>query len=86
VSPDPRETKARLTSPGGWGQVGSASDHQRYAKKNVGSDRRRCPFCPKATRKRNTHVGMANGVALVSGCQWHVAQWVRHGSAGLVPQ
>jgi len=75
--PTARETKARLSSPGGWGQVGSAADHQRYAKPVRSQSRQRCPWCPKEQRPRATHLGMANGVALTSGCEWHVAMWVR---------
>lgn len=37
--------------------------------------RRRCPFCPG--RSRATHVGRANGLAMMSGCEWHVRMWVR---------
>jgi hypothetical protein len=59
-------------SPGGWGQVGAAT-MPRYSKPASSSSRRRCPWC----RRRATHVGMANGVALTSGCEWHVAVWVR---------
>lgn len=71
------EVKAQLTSPGGWGTVGSATEHQRYSKRANDKSRRRCPWCPKGHRKRATHVGMANGLALTSGCEWHVAMWVR---------
>ena len=69
-----RETKARLASPGGWGRIGSATEHQRYIKQS--GSRRRCPWCPKGHRKRAAYVGMANGVALTSGCEWHVRMWM----------
>ena len=69
------ETKAMLSSPGEWGTFGSAREHQRYAKPI--DSRKRCPWCPTGQRKRVTHTGMANGVALTSGCEWHVAVWVR---------
>lgn len=35
--------------------------------------RRRCPCCGGPT----THVGTDAGIALISGCQWRVARWVR---------
>ncbi len=30
-----------------------------------------------------THLGLANGVALMSGCEWHVRRWVRDPGAGI---
>lgn len=78
VTDTPAEIRARLSSPGGWATVGSASEHRRYAKRIEGRrGRRRCPWCPDGQTKRSTHVGMANGVALATGCEWHVAVWVR---------
>lgn len=35
--------------------------------------RRKCNCC----RKRATHVGLGDGVALMSGCEWSVRTWVR---------
>ncbi len=67
-----RELRAMDLSPGGWGQVGAAT-MTRYSKPARPRSRRRCPWC----HRRATHVGMANGVALTSGCEWHVAVWVR---------
>jgi hypothetical protein len=70
-----REMRALDLSHGGWGQVGSAS-MTRYskAKTDLRRGRRKCEAgCPN----RNTHMGMANGVALMSGCEFHVAAWVR---------
>jgi hypothetical protein len=73
-----REVRARLASPGGWGTHGSSTDHLRYAVWIADGRRRRarCPLgndCPN----RRTHYGSANGVALTSGCEFHVARWVR---------
>jgi hypothetical protein len=56
---------------------GSASEHQRTMVRNpdMRRGRRWCPWCP--TRNRATHVGLANGIGLMSGCEWHVRQWVK---------
>lgn len=58
---------------------GSATHHQRYMVPIDRRVRRRCSRCPKAAKVRRTHAGMANGVCLMSGCEWHVAQWVKTG-------
>ena len=66
------ETKARLNSPGGWGQVGS-DDMLRYMEPTA-NKRRRCNCgCKGAV----THRGMANGVTLMGGCELRVRRWVR---------
>lgn len=63
-------------SAGAWG---SAVHHQRYMV--ACESRRRCSRCWSAARKRarTTHAGAANGVSLMSGCEWHVRQWVKTG-------
>ena len=38
---------------------------------------RYCPWCPKRTNKA-THVGICNGLAMVSGCEWHMRMWLRN--------
>jgi len=53
-----------------WGWVGS-EDHVRYAEPIT--YRRKC-WC--GCGKRSTHIGMANGVALLSGCELSVRRWV----------
>lgn len=69
------EVRARLSSPpGSWGQYGSSLDHVRYMKPVLSTSRRRC-HC--GCGKRATYVGMANGVALTSGCEWSMRRWVR---------
>jgi len=35
--------------------------------------RRRCPCC----KRRATHIGLGNGVALISGCEWRVRKWCK---------
>jgi hypothetical protein len=72
------ETKARLLSEGDWGKYGS-SEMTRYSKPRKRPGRR--PLCIQTETCTNpcTHVGFANGVALMQGCEFHVAQWVRDG-------
>lgn len=71
------EVEARIKSPGGWGEV---SDQMRYALARP--DRRRgarwCHSCAAVgVRRPMTHMGMSNGLALTSGCEWHIRQWTR---------
>lgn len=55
-----------------WGEWGSADEHERYAERIATRVRCRQERCGK----RTTHVGKANGVALMNGCEWHVYRWV----------
>lgn len=57
-----------------WGLHGSAIDHVRYAEPVPAKSRRRC-HC--GCKRRATHNGMANGVALTDGCELAMARWVR---------
>lgn len=75
------ETRARLESPGDWGRHGSSVEHQRYARKITGRGGR-CK-CPCGCGGRSTHSGMANGVALMGGCELSVRRWVRDPKAWL---
>ena len=59
-----------------WGQYGSSIDHVRYAELAPSKSRRRC-HC--GCKRRATHSGMANGVALTMGCELLMARWVRGG-------
>jgi len=63
---------AMMSGTDGWGQWGSASEHQRYAEPI--STRRRC-HC--GCKGRITHNGMTNGVTLMDGCELRVHRWVR---------
>lgn len=56
---------------GTWGSV----DGQRYMQPVPGTSRRRCPCC----KKRQTHMGMNNGVSLIGGCELRIRRWVRDG-------
>jgi hypothetical protein len=70
-----RESQARAFSPGGWGEVATFK-HPRYCKPNP-KGRRRCWYCKQQGHLvRASHVGMANGVALTGGCEFHVMRWV----------
>lgn len=55
---------------------GSASEHTRFMVKAPSKSRQRCGC---GCKQRATHVGMANGVALTSGCELRVRRWVRDG-------
>lgn len=63
----------------GWGQVASASDHVRYAELVRPRSRRRCS-CSCGCTQRATHVGMANGCALVTACEMAIRRWIKTGS------
>jgi hypothetical protein len=39
--------------------------------------RRRCHQCPQYPRTAATHAGCANGLAMTSGCEWHVRKWLQ---------
>ncbi len=56
----------------GWGQDGDEDSHVRYAELLPTRSRKRCR-CGCA--RRATHFGMANGVALRSGCQLSIMRW-----------
>lgn len=56
-----------------WGQQSNAFEHVRYCEPVSSLSRRRCPCC----RKRATHRGMANGIALVAGCEFRMRRWVK---------
>lgn len=61
---------------GEWGSWGSATEHARYMALAGSRSRRRCQC---GCKRRATHRGMANGVALVMGCELYVRRWVRDG-------
>jgi hypothetical protein len=60
-----------------WGRRGSATDHQRYSveRQSLRTGRRKC--LTGGCQNPNTHAGYANGVCLMTGCQFHVAMWVK---------
>lgn len=60
----------------GWGQWGSVADHVRYAQPVRPASRRKCRC---GCDKRATHLGMANGVAMATGCQLGIQRWIKTG-------
>ena len=58
-----------------WGTHGDADAHVRYAEPVNPRSRRRCTC---GCKQRATHIGMANGVGLTTGCQLSIARWVRN--------
>lgn len=74
------ELKAYVQSPGGWGWVGDARHHQRYAKPvdKPRSHMRYCGSCKDlGVKKRADYAGCVNGLWMMVGCEFHVRQWVR---------
>ena len=57
-----------------WQRRGSAFEHHRYSEPVPSKSRRRCSCC----KRRATHMGRANGVTLITGCEMRVARWVRN--------
>lgn len=57
---------------------GSATEHARYSvkRKSRRSGRRKCRPS-QGCHNPCTHAGMANGLCLMIGCEFHVAMWVR---------
>ena len=64
-----------------YGEWGSAEHHKRYIDKIPSKSRRRCTC---GCKKRATHLGKANGVALMSGCEFSVRVWVRDGTEAIL--
>lgn len=67
-----RKQAAAEASPGYWGKWG-ADSMKRYAQPVRPRSRKRC-HC--GCKRRATHAGVANGVALMSGCQFSTGRWV----------
>lgn len=64
----------------GWGQVGGQPGQIRYMelrKKRPG----RQPKCACGCDTNKTHLGFANGVCLISGCEMRIRRWVKAGTA-----
>ena len=66
----------------GWGQVASADEHVRYAQPVSPRSRRRC-HC--GCKRRATHMGMANGIALTTACDLAVRRWIKTGTTRVRP-
>lgn len=52
---------------------GSAFEHRREMREILRKYRQKCSCCGK----RATHCGTANGLGMMSGCEWRVRLWVR---------
>ena len=63
----------------GWGQHGSATEHIRYAEPWPKGERRGRRKCSCGCEKMQTHIGKANGIALMGGCELTVRRWVKTG-------
>jgi hypothetical protein len=74
--------RATVLGQAAWGAHGSSAEHRRYSERINSASRRRC-HCGCGVRA--THVGCANGVALMSGCELSVRRWVRTGCIGAEP-
>ena len=61
----------------GWGRVSSAKDHVRYAQPVRPASRRKC-HC--GCNRRATHIGMANGCGLTTGCELAIRRWIKTGA------
>lgn len=58
-----------------WGRWGSQEGHDRYISASP-KLRRPCWMCRRMNvRKRATHLGCCNGVAMTFGCEWHMRKW-----------
>jgi hypothetical protein len=72
---DARAMDAGLVGSNGY-RVGRASGHRAMIKTRPTSRRP----CSCGCGKRQTHVGLGDGVALMGGCELRVRRWVRDGS------
>lgn len=60
-----------------WGERASCFEHVRYCEPIPRDHWKRRRMCRCGCRKRETHSGKANGIALMSGCELEVRRWVR---------
>lgn len=60
-----------------FGEYGSSTLHKRYEQKTPSRSKQRCSC---GCKQRATHMGMANGVVLMNGCQLTVKRWVKNGN------
>lgn len=76
---DQEQERLRAASAGqdGWGSYASATGQIRYAALLPAPYNR--VRCDCGCGGRETHSGMANGLALCSGCELRIRRWVRDG-------
>lgn len=65
--------KAAALGQAEWGTSANAVEDRRYAIQNRRLRRR----CECGCGKPGNWIGCANGLAMMSGCEWLVRQWVR---------
>lgn len=60
----------------------SERDPRSMAKRTGRGGRRLCRIngCPRKV----THLGLAGGVAMMCGCEWHVRRWVKYGARACI--
>ena len=61
----------------GWGKQGSVNNIKYSVQKPKAAGR--CCGCSCGCKSSITHLGMANGVCLISGCEFSVKLWVSTG-------
>ncbi len=72
----PNALKAAMrTGNAGWGSHGNSTTHARYLQET--DSRKRCGC---GCKQRASHLGMANGVALASGCELRIRRWIKEGA------
>ncbi|WP_188036015.1 hypothetical protein [Pseudomonas sp. EZ-C24] len=64
----------------GWGQVGGQPGQIRYMELRKERSGRQ-PKCAYGCETNKTHLGFANGVCLISGCEMRIRRWVKAGQA-----
>lgn len=74
----PAEVRARLEGGAGFGTYGSSQEHRRYTQLLPGRFRNRRK-CHCGCGGKSSHMGMANGLGLTSGCELSMRRWVRDG-------
>lgn len=57
-----------------WGELGTVNEHQRYSREAPFESRK---LCSCGCKQQATHLGMANGICLMTGCEETVKRWVR---------
>lgn len=75
---DKERIRAALLGQEGWGEYGSSREHARYMDL-LGPRFRNRRRCSCGCGGKETHVGLANGLAMRSGCEWSIRRWVKHG-------
>jgi len=62
----------------GWGLIGGQPGHIRYMEVRMKRPGRQ-PKCSCGCETNKTHLGLANGVCLTSGCEMKIRRWIKEG-------